>query len=225
MTFTIHDAEQGSDEWLAARCGLITASAVKHLLTPGLKPANNDKARAFLWDMLGQRLTGYVEPQFVSDAMLRGHVDEIEARAIYGEKVAPVTECGLMVRDFGGFRIGYSPDGLVGDDGLIEVKSRAQKYQAQTIVSAAPPVEYMPQLQCGLLVSGREWLDFISYCGGMPMAVFRVEPNPDAHASILEAVTMAEEWLETMVGSYRAALSSTRWFPTERRAVTLEMML
>lgn len=226
MTLVIHDAmEQGSDEWLAARCGLITASTVRHLLTPTLKPANNDKSRAFLWDLLGQRLTGHVEPAYVSSDMLRGQVDEIEARDLYAEKVAPVAEVGLMVRDYGGFRLGYSPDGLVGDDGLIEIKSRAQKYQAQTIVKGTPPVEYVPQLQAGLMVSGRAWLDFISYCGGMPMCVWRVEPNPDVQDAIMEAVTDAEEWLAEMTGSYHAALSYTRHYHTRRRAETLEMML
>lgn len=226
MSLTVHATlEQGSDEWLAERCGLVTASTVKHLMTPGGKPANNDKSRAFLWELLAQRLTDYVEPAYVSDDMFRGHADEVEARYIYSEKVATVVEVGFMVRDFGDYRIGYSPDGLVGNDGLIEVKSRRMKFQLQTIVDNCPPAEYRPQLQAGLLVSGREWLDFISYSGGLPMAVYRVEPDPDYQAAILEAVAAAEEWLQTTAGNYAAALASTRTFPTQRRAETLEMML
>jgi hypothetical protein len=82
-----------------------------------------------------------------------------------------------MVRDDWGFSLGYSPDGLVGDDGLIEVKCRRQKKHLQTILADEVPPENMAQLQCGLLVSGREWIDYVSYCGGMPMYVKRVYPD------------------------------------------------
>jgi hypothetical protein len=70
-------------EWLAQRCGLLTASEMKLIITPTLKVADNDKTRAHLWELLFQRLTGFVEPQYVSDAMLRGQEDEIYARAAY----------------------------------------------------------------------------------------------------------------------------------------------
>ena len=63
-----------------------------------------------------------------------------------------------MVRTEPGWKLGYSPDGLVGDDGLIEVKSRRAKKQLQTILSGQVPAENMPQLQAGLLVSGRSWI-------------------------------------------------------------------
>jgi predicted phage-related endonuclease len=163
-----HNIEQGTEEWLAMRCGILTASEMNLIVTPTLKPASNDKERAHLFELLGQRITGYVEPRYVSDDMLRGQWDEIEARIKYRDHFGPVTECGFITNDDHGFVIGYSPDGLVGDDGLIECKSRRQRFQVETIVSDSVPVEYMLQLQTGLLVSGREWIDFISYCGGMP---------------------------------------------------------
>ena len=77
----------------------------------------------------------------------------------------------------GGCGSATHPDGLVGDDGLIEVKSRRQKKHLQTILSDEVPAENMAQLQTGLLVSGREWIDYMSYCGGMPLWVKRVEPD------------------------------------------------
>jgi hypothetical protein len=112
--------------------------------------------------LLGQRITGYTEPRYISDDMLRGHDDEIEARIRYAEHFAPVTECGFVTNDDHGFVIGYSPDGLVDDDGLIECKSRRQKFQVETILADKVPEEYMLQIQTGLLVTGRKWLDFVS---------------------------------------------------------------
>jgi predicted phage-related endonuclease len=212
------DLIQGSDEWLAQRCGLITASEMRLILTPTLKVADNDKTRAHVYELLFQRLTRFVEPQYVSDAMLRGQEDEILARAAYEEHFAPVTEVGFITNDQWGFTIGYSPDGLVGDDGLIECKSRAGKYQVQTIAENDVPAEYMLQLQTGLLVTGREWIDFISYSGGLPMFVKRVYPDPLIQGAIVAAATNFEMKVAEKEREYRATLASmAKVIETERR--------
>ena len=164
---TLHeypDLEQGSEEWFAQRRGMVTASVVGQLITAKtIKPAVNDYSRALTATLTAERITGYTEPTYMNDNMLRGTLDEPRARDKYSERYAPATETGFMVRDDWGFNIGYSPDGLVGDDGLIEVKSRRQKKHLQTILSDQVPPENMAQIQCGLLVSGREWCDYISY--------------------------------------------------------------
>lgn len=213
-----NDLIQGSDEWLAQRCGLITASEMKLILTPTLKVADNDKTRAHVYELLFQRLTKFVEPQYVSDAMLRGQEDEIYARAAYEEHYAPVTEVGFVTNDQWGFTIGYSPDGLVGDDGLIECKSRAGKYQVQTIAENEVPAEYMLQLQTGLLVTGRQWIDFISYSGGLPMFVKRVEPDPLIQGAIIAAATNFEMKVAAKEQEYRSTISTmAKVIETERR--------
>ena len=74
------DIEQGTEEWLALRCGIQTASEMKLIVTTTLKQASNDKKRAHLYELLGQRITGYVEPRYIGDDMLRGQWDELEAR-------------------------------------------------------------------------------------------------------------------------------------------------
>jgi len=211
---------QGSDEWLAMRCGLMTASEMRLILTPTLKPANNDKTRAHAFELAFQRLTQFVEPQYVSDAMLRGQEDEIYARAAYAEHYAPVTECGFITRDFGGFTIGYSPDGLVGVDGLIECKSRAGKYQVQTIAANEVPEEYVLQLQTGLLVTGRKWIDFISYCGGLPVFVKRVEPDDDIQDAIFSAALAFNDRVAEVMQQYQHTLRNMRpVIATERREI------
>ena len=226
MTITYHrDLVQGSDEWHAARCGMLTASEMRLIITPTLKVASNEKERAHLFELLAQRVTGYVEPSYVSDDMLRGREDEIEARALYAERYAPVEECGFVVNDRWGFRLGYSPDGLIGADGLIECKSRRQKYQVETIVSGVMPDDYMIQAQTGMLVAERQWLDFVSYSGGLPMATIRVYPDVRIQEAILVAAESFEERLSVRLKQYREALTGkARLIPTERR-VEQEMVV
>ena len=202
-----YDVEQGTEEWLAMRCGILTASEMKLIVTPTLKPASNDKERAHIFELLGQRITGYVEPRFVSDDMLRGQWDEVEARIKYREHFAPVQECGFITNDDFGFVIGYSPDGLVGDDGLIECKSRRQKFQVETISTDQVPAEYMLQIQTGLLVTGRQWIDFVSYCGGMPMFVKRVFPEAAIQDAIVTAARSFETRLKIRLEMYHEALA------------------
>lgn len=217
------DLMQGSDEWLAARCGLLTASEMKLILTPTMKRADNDKTRAHLYELLAQRISGFVEPTYIGDDMLRGMEDEVYARTEYMTHIADVQDMGFITNNRWGFTIGYSPDGIVGDDGLIEIKSRRQKYQVQTIIEnvcdQTIPADYVLQCQTGLLVSERKWIDFISYSGGLPMVVIRVYPDPDVQAAILDAATAFEAKLSEKLTDFRASLvTGKRLIPTERRA-------
>lgn len=216
MTLTIYeDLEQGSDEWLAARCGLVTASTVGQLITPKtIKPAVNDYSRGLAATLVAERLTGHVEPMQVSQAMLRGTLDEPFARAAYSEHYAPAVEVGFMVREYREFKLGYSPDGLVGEDGLIEIKSRAQKKHLQTILADEVPLENMAQIQCGLLVSQREWCDYVSFCSGMPLWTKRVYPIASWETAIEDSLAAFETNAATMIDTYLAATKDCP--PTER---------
>jgi hypothetical protein len=204
MTLTIYDTlEQGSDEWLAARCGLVTASVIGQLITAKtIKPASNDTSRALTMHLVAERLTGYVEPTFVSTDMERGKWDEPVARDLYSEHYAPAVEVGFMTNTFGDYKLGYSPDGLVGTDGLIEIKSRRQKKQLATILADEVPLENMAQCQAGLMVSGRSWLDFVSYCAGMPLYVKRVYPDPRWRVALIDALTAFETAVDEMTATY-----------------------
>ena len=223
------DIVQGSDEWLEIRRGILTASEMKHIITPSLKTADNDKCRAHVWEITAQRITGHVEPSYISDDMLRGMDDEQEARDLYAKHYAPVEEVGFITSDRFGFTIGYSPDGVCGDDGLIEIKSRRQKFQIQTLVENVTeetiPADYVIQCQTGLLVTGRKWLDFISYSGGLEMAVIRVYPIPAVQDAIIAAATAFEAKVQEKVDAYHAVKKTkARLIPTERR-VEQEIML
>ena len=227
---TFPDLVQGSDEWLAARRGVLTASEMKLIVTPGKKPAWNDKARAHLYELLAQRLTGHVEPHFISDDMLRGQEEEVYARMHYEQAVAPVTEVGFITNDRWGFTLGYSPDGLVGEDGLIEAKSRRQKFQVQTIIEHVAaqtiPDEFVLQCQTGLLVTERKWLDFLSISNGMSMPIIRVFPDPEVQEAIIEAAALFEAKIAHHRALYDAALASGhRLVATMRREPAGEIIL
>ena len=157
--------------------------------------------------------------------MLRGWADEITARDLYAQHHAPVQEVGFVTNDEWGFTIGYSPDGLVGDDGLIEVKSRRQKYQVQTIATGEVPEEYALQLQTGLLVTERKWIDFISYSGGLPMFVQRVLPDKIMQEAIIAAATDFEMKIAENLAAYLAAVRGMPVRIETERTVEQEMMV
>jgi hypothetical protein len=201
------DLIQGSEEWLAQRRGMVTASVVGKLVTAKtIKPASNDDSRALIALLVAERITGLVDPVWVNDDMLRGQMEEPRARDKYAEHYGVgVRTTGFMVREEDGWRLGYSPDGLVGDDGLIEVKAPRAKTHLRTILADEVPAYHMPQCQAGLLVTGREWLDFISFCGGMPMFTKRVLPDQRWFDAIQAAVEQFETTAAEMVAAYEAA--------------------
>lgn len=223
------DYEQGSIQWLAARCGLLTASTMKHVITPTLKIANNDKTTQHLYELLAQRITGFTEPQYLSDAMLRGHSDEILAREEYEKsRGVKVRQVGLVTNDKWGFTLGCSPDGLVNDDGGIEAKSRGQKYQVQTIIEHLPAdtimSEFVMQVQTCLAVCERQWWDTISYSGGLPSAVVRVFPDPVIIDAIVNAAGSFEHKIAAKMAEYHEIVASRKLVATER-SVEVEMHL
>ena len=204
MTITVYEElEQGSPEWSLARCGLMTCSELGLILTPTLKLADNEKTRIHVFELAAQRLNQYVEPSYIGDNMLRGWADEIRARDLYSERIEPITEVGGMVRDFGTFKLWASPDGLIGEKKGFETKSRAQKYQVQTVFENAVPKEHVLQVQGNLLVSGREVWAYTSYSGGMPMWTIDVLPDNVVHEAIIAACEAFEAKVQEVMRVYR----------------------
>lgn len=213
MTITYHrDIIQGSDQWHQVRLGILTASEMKHVITAKtLKTADNETARQHVWELAAQRISQYVEPSYIGDDMLRGWEDEIKARAKYEEHTGQeVEEVGFITNDKWGFTIGYSPDGcVVGTKGGIECKSRRQKYQVQTVVEwhrlKTVPSDFLIQLQTGLLVAEWDWLDLVSYSGGLHMPIMRVYPDLKTQEAIVQAATVFEGKVAEAVADYEKA--------------------
>jgi YqaJ-like viral recombinase domain len=216
MTLHIFDQlEQGSDEWMDARRGLLTASSIGQLITTKtIKPANNDYSRGLTLTLVAERITGITEPVYITADMERGNIDEGIARDHYSEHVAPVIECGFMILECDGTKLGYSPDGLVSDDGLVEFKSRKSKTQIATVLADEIPPANLAQCMAGLYVSGRDWIDYVSWCGGLPMYRKRVHPDQQWFDVIAEVVTTFEQNAADMINRYTTATAGLP--PTER---------
>lgn len=196
------DIEQGTDEWMRLRAGILTASTIGQMLTPTGKVANNDKTRAFTYQLVTERITG--EPTCIPPTwdMARGTFSELYARNLYATHYAPVTETGFMLMIEPEYRLGYSPDGLVGDKGLIEIKSPRTVSHVRTTIAARMPSKYMAQIQAGLLVSKRDWCDFVSYCPGLPLYVERIYPVPAWQEAIITAATRFEQDARNLMADY-----------------------
>lgn len=187
-----------------------------------IEPASNDNSRRYTRQIVAERLNGWANETRITDAMYRGIDDEPIARDKYSEHFAPATEIGFMVEDKWGFKIGYSPDGLVGSEGLIEIKSRAPSVQVETVLAGHPPLEVMPQLQTGLLVSGRKWIDYVSFAGGMHMWVRRIYPDMKWQNAIVEAVRRLEANAAEAIRQYREGVEGMPM--TERTTYDLEIV-
>ena len=178
--------------------------------------ADTDTARGLLTTLAAERITGHVEETPFTRDMERGVMAEPFAEDAYIERTGNTVEhVGFMVRSFGSaFRIGYSPDGLVDDDGLTEWKAPRAKGHINTVLADEVPAHYMAQCQAALLVTGREWIDFVSFHGGLPLFIKRVTPDVQWHAAIYAAALAAERTITAITDRYTAATDGLP--PTER---------
>lgn len=169
----ILDCEQRSDEWYAARRGVPTASEFGNIITPkkGEYATAADTYINFLIDEL-------VRPQAASAFSgnrhtLRGEMLEPEARELYAfdRDVIPRT-VGFILSDDG--LMGCSPDSLIGEDGGLEIKSPDGPTHVKWVRGKTIPDEHKPQVHGCLIITGRKWWDFMSYCPGYDPFVVRV---------------------------------------------------
>lgn len=177
-------------------------TAVTADLPPEIALADNDTSRGLTATLAAERVTGFTEETPMSRDMYRGVWSEPFARDLYSGHYQQAVECGFLVREEDGWTLGYSPDGLVADDGLIEVKAPRSKTQLLTAITDEVPAHYMAQCQAGLLVTGRKWLDFVSYVGGMHVYVKRVTPDPMWFAAIEAACRNFETNAAALVADY-----------------------
>lgn len=181
----VYELEQGSDLWKECRLGVCTASNFASVLAKG----KGLTRRSYLLKLAGERITGVLAESYSNPHMERGIEQEAAARTLYVDATFnDVIGCGFM-RDQ---NIGYSPDGLINHDGLLEVKSKLAHLQAEVLLSDEVPSEHVAQIQGGLLVSGRKWLDFVSYCPGMPLFIKRVERDEKYIAILKEELAKFE---------------------------------
>ncbi|MFG0381066.1 YqaJ viral recombinase family protein [Pseudomonas sp. zbq_18] len=171
----IDNIEQGSVAWKNLRLGIVTASEIDVLMIDGKGEAGfGVGAFTYMDRLIGERITGAeAEPWRGNASSERGHILEPEVRKLYAIRrdiPSSTIEHVAIILNHG---IGYSPDGMIGGDGLIEVKTKVPEKLVSVILGDTVPKDHVAQCQCGLWVSEREWIDFIGYWKGMPMAVIR----------------------------------------------------
>lgn len=162
------DLIQGSDEWLAARCGKVTASRMADLLAKTKTGYGASRAN-YMAELIAERLTGQPAERFTSPAMQWGTANESDARSAYEFHAdCDVAEVGFVPHP-GILMAGASPDGLVGTDGLVEIKCPNTATHIDTLLSSVVAGKYITQMQFQMACTGRHWCDFVSFDPRMPV--------------------------------------------------------
>ena len=200
MTLEIIDCGQNSPEWYAARLGIPTASRFKDILAKG----QGITRKKYLYTLAGERLTGEQAESYTNEAMERGHALEAEARERYAfQRDAEPQLVGFMRRKVGEHWIGASPDALLGEEGLLEIKTKAPHLQLECLDGGRLPPEHVAQVQGQLWVSGRQWCDFVSYWPKLPLFVCRVERDDAYIAALAVEVEAFNAELRAIVRKYQ----------------------
>lgn len=152
--------EQRSEEWFQARLGKVTASRVADVLAK-IKSGESASRRNYKIQLVSERLTGERQETYVNQAMQDGIDREQFARDRYVQQFGEVEEVGFIQHPT--LEAGASPDGLIGTDGIIEIKCPMGSTHTETLITQEVPSKYVPQIQFQLLVTGRKWCDFVSY--------------------------------------------------------------
>lgn len=200
----IESVQQGSQDWLELRLGKVTASKFSDVMTNGRGNKPSVTAKSYMIKLVAEILRGEPMPFFENEAMRWGTETEPQARAMYELKNnVDVKEVAFVeLNDF----VGVSPDGLVGDDGLLEIKCPNTETQIKRFLDGTGlPKEYEAQVQGQLWVTGRKWCDFVSFDPRIDVEASyiqtRVYRDEDYIAKLEEKVTAFVEEMKVMINT------------------------
>jgi putative phage-type endonuclease len=199
--------DQGSPEWHAARCGKVTASRVADVVAKTKTGWGASRAN-YMAELIAERLTGAPAERFTNAAMQWGTDKEPEARDLYSFMTdAEVVQVGFVPHPSIAMS-GASPDGLIGDDGLVEIKCPNTATHIDTLLGAAGASKYQTQMQWQMACTGRQWCDFVSYDPRLPdsmrLFVTRIVRDDDLIASLEKDVVEFLAELDAKVASLTA---------------------
>jgi len=184
----IKDIEQGSEDWFALRYGWITASMFKAVISNGRGSAPSKTRLSYMYQLAAEAVSEMRQESFTSEYMEWGTETEPQAREMYEFVTDNQVEEVAFIRLGGDRKIGCSPDGLIGDDGMIEIKCPKTTTQVETFLAGKMPTVHKAQVQGQLWVSGREWCDFVSF-----------DPRIDGDASFFkERIVRDEEYIKEL---------------------------
>jgi len=188
----IFNCDQGTSQWFEARRGVVTASRFSDVLAKG----QGITRRKYLLTLAGEAITGECAESFSNAHMERGHVMEADARNLYAfaHDVEPQL-VGFMRRG----RAGASPDSLIGEKGMLEIKSKLPHLQLDVLEKGKLPSEHVAQVQGQLWIAGRDWCDFVSYWPRLPLFCVRVERDEKYIETLAQAVADFVGELDTYI--------------------------
>jgi hypothetical protein len=201
----VFDCQQHSLDWFRARAGIPTASEFQTLLAVGKGGGESKERRTYMYKLAGERLTGEPMHNFSSEHMDRGRDMEDEARKAYS------LAADLEPEQIGFLRrgdAGASPDSLIGETGLLEIKTRSPHLQIETLLADVIPKQNLAQAQGQLWIADREWVDVVSYWPGLPLfckrayrdeamiARLKVEVD-DFNAQLVEVIERVKNYKRT----------------------------
>ncbi|MFW0778395.1 MAG: lambda exonuclease family protein [Rickettsiales bacterium] len=199
----ITDIEQGSEEWHALRYGWITASRFKDVMSNGRGGAESKTRKSYMLHLAAECLTDMRVEAFTNEHMEWGTQTEPQARSMYELESGNEVHQVAFIRH-GRLKAGCSPDGLIGDLGMIEIKCPKTTTQIETHLSGKMPAQHKAQVQGQLWVSGREWCDFVSFDprinGSATYFCTRIERDEDYIAELSQKVESFEIELKELIG-------------------------
>lgn len=197
-----YDIEQNSPEWDEMRAGLVTSSEIGTVLASGRGSAPSKTRRKYMLNLIADRLGAAPSDRYVSAQMERGHAMEQEAADAYALLTDDDPQLIGFVRNG---ETGASPDRLIGDNGLLEIKTKDRHRQLECLLQEGIPAEHLPQLYGQLWICEREWVDFCSYWPGIKPVIRRLYRNDKEIARIKEGVDKFLDELHGLMERVKAA--------------------
>jgi len=195
------ECDQGTPDWHAARAGIPTASMFGTVMASGKGGADSKTRTTYMHKLAGEIITGEPMESFSNAHMERGKEMEAEARDLYAfQQVVEPVQVGFIRSG----QKGCSPDSLIADAGMCEVKTKLPHLQIEVLLRGELPPEHRAQCQGNLWVAEREWIDFVSYWPKMPLFVKRVYRDEPYIAGLASAVDTFNDELATLVERVRA---------------------
>lgn len=201
MAEYFYNTAQNSPEWVELRRGLVTASEMATVLARGKKKGDPSVTRQrYVMRLAAERVGAAPADSYSNSHMERGHLLEAEAISDYAFIRGVEPELVGFIKNGD---VGCSPDGLVGDAGMIEIKSKLPHLQMEVLLHGVVPAEHLPQIQCQLWVAEREFVDFVSYWPGLRPFIKRVHRDEAYIAELAKAVATFNEEVAAVVEQYQ----------------------
>lgn len=200
MTFEIIQCDQGTPEWFRVRMGIPTMSEAGTILAKGKDGGASLTRKKYLHQLAAEIITGEVGESYRNGYMDRGHLQEPEARQLYAFAHGVEPELVGFIRSG---QKGCSPDALIGNDGMLEIKTRLGHLQVELLLADRFPLEHRPQVQGCIWVAEREWCDLAVYSPGLPLFVRREYREDGYIANLAGAVNRFNDELAEIVERVR----------------------